>query len=131
MVTPDHVTDYRHVGTFPSAPPIVAVRSYGQGRVMAISVPARSVYLNYGVPGWNMIVESTGDRAENRPSDGGRLALNGLRWLAETSRDNAGLGGFRDEPPAPVQFPKSVAWDDRQFPKPVKGVRGILAHARP
>ena len=126
LVTPDQTTDYGHVGTFPGAPPIVAVRSYGKGRVMAISVPARSVHLNYGVPGCNMIVESAGDRADNRPSDGGRLALNGLRWLAEASRDNPGLGGFRDEAPGAVQFPESIAWDDVQFPKPVRGVRGIL-----
>ena len=113
-------------GTFHSAPPIVAVRSYGKGRIMAMSVPARSVHLNYGVPGWNMIVESAGDRAGNRPSDGGRLSLNGLRWLAETSRDTPGHGGFNDAPQGPVVFPKSIAWDDVQFPKPIRGVRGII-----
>ena len=62
MVTREHVVDYHHVGTFRTAPPIVAVRSFGKGRVMAISVPARSVHANYGVPGWNMIVETAGDR---------------------------------------------------------------------
>ncbi|MFI5380741.1 MAG: hypothetical protein ACHRHE_15690 [Tepidisphaerales bacterium] len=127
VVTREHVTDYGQVGTFKSAPPIAAVRSFGKGRVMAFSVPARSVHANYGVPGWNMVVESAGDQAGNRPSDGARMVLNGLRWLAETSRDNPALGTFRnDAATVPVQFRKSVDWDKSQFPVPAKGVRGIF-----
>jgi hypothetical protein len=126
MVTPEHVVDYHHVGTFSSAPPIVAVRSFGKGRVMAMSVPARSVHANYGVPGWNMIVETTGDRTASRSSDGARLVLNGLQWLVETSRDNPALGTFRTEKIAAVAFRKSIDWDERQFPAPTKGVRGVF-----
>ncbi|MGD0039698.1 MAG: hypothetical protein ABSE84_04625, partial [Isosphaeraceae bacterium] len=126
VVTREHVVDYNRVGTFPSAPPIVAVRGFGKGRVMALSVPARSVHANYGVPGWNMIVETAGDRSANRPSDGAKLVLNGLRWLAETSRDNPALGTFRTEKIAAVEFRKSIDWDKGQFPAPTKGVRGVL-----
>ena len=125
-VTREHVVDYRQVGTFRTAPPIVAVRSFGRGRVMALSVPARSVHANYGVPGWNMIVETAGDRTANRPSDGARLVLNGLQWLAETSRDNPALGTFRSGKIAAVEFRKSIDWDKQQFPAPTKGVRGVL-----
>jgi hypothetical protein len=126
VVTREHVTDYGHVGTYPSAPPIVAVRGFGKGRVMIFSVPARSVHTNYGVPGWNMIVESAGNAAANLPSDGARLVLNGIKWLAETSQGNPNLGTFEIKPVARVQFPASVEWDSRPFPAPVQGVRGIL-----
>ena len=126
LVTREQVTDYAHSGTFKTAPPIVAVRSFGKGRVLAFSVPARSVHANYGVPGWNMIVETAGERAANRPSDGAKLVLNGLRWLAEPSRDNPALGTFRTDVVAPVRFPASIDWDQSQFPAPSQGVRGIL-----
>lgn len=126
VVTREHVTDYKQVGTYQSAPPIVAVRSFGKGRVMVFSVPARSVYTNYGVPGWNMIVESAGNAAANLPSDGGKLVLNGLKWLSETSKDNPALGTLKTEPAPKIQFPASVEWDKNQFPEPTKGVRGVL-----
>jgi len=126
VVTREHVTDYAQVGTYPTAPPIVAVRQYGQGRLMAFSCPARSVHTNYGVPGWEMIVESTGDAAAGLPSDGGRMALNGLKWLAETSRDNPSLGTFSTAPVARVQFPASVEWDSHEFAPPTEGVRGLI-----
>jgi hypothetical protein len=126
VVTREHVTDYAQPGTFRSAPPIVAVRSFGKGRVMAFSVPARSVHANYGVPGWNMIVESAGDQAAHRPSDGAKLVFNGLRWLAEPSRGNPALGTFHADAVAPVRFPASIDWDQAQFPAPTRGARGIL-----
>jgi len=126
VVTREHVTDYDQVGAYSTAPPIVAVRTFGKGRIMAFSVPARSVHGNYGVPGWNMITEATGDAAANRPSDGARLVLNGLRWLAGASRDNPALGTFRTDTVSPVRFPPNVQWDDAEFPAPAKGVRGIL-----
>lgn len=126
VVTREHVTDYSRVGSFASAPPLVAVRSFGKGRVMIFSVPARSVHTNYGVPGWNMIVESAGNAAAGLPSDGGKLVLNGLKWLSETSRDNPALGTFETKPAPKIQFPASVEWDKYQFPAPTKGVRGIF-----
>lgn len=126
VVTREQVTDYGQVGTHRSAPPIVAVRSFGKGRVMALSVPARNVHANYGVPGWNMIVESAGDAAANLPSDGGRLVLNGLRWLAETALANPGLGTFSAGAVTPVQFPPSIEWDKAGFPAPTAGVRGLI-----
>jgi len=126
VVTREHVTDYSQVGTYASAPPIVAVRGFGKGRLMAYSVPLRSVSTNYNVPGWNMIVESAGDVQAGLPSDSARMVLNGLKWLAETSRDNPALGTFSTQPVARVQFPASVEWDTQQFPAPVKGVRGLL-----
>ncbi len=73
-----------------------------------------------------MIVESAGNAAARLPSDGGRLVLNGLRWLAETSRDNQQLGTFQTDAVTAVQFPKGLDWDKVQFPEPSEGVRGIL-----
>ena len=126
VVTREHVTDYAQVGAYPSAPPIVAVRSFGKGRVMILSCPARSVHTNYGVPGWNMIVESAGNAAANLPSDGAKLVLNGIKWLSETSKDNPNLGTFTTAPAPKIEFPASVEWDKYQFPQPTKGVRGII-----
>ncbi len=126
VVTREHVTDYAQVGTFKNAPPIVAARGFGKGRVMIFSVPARSVHTNYGVPGWNMIVESAGNAAANLPSDGGKLVLNGIKWLAEPSQGNPAFGTFETKPVQKVQFPASVEWDSRKFPDPVAGVRGII-----
>lgn len=126
VVTREHVTDYSQVGTYDSAPPIAAVRSFGKGRVMAFSVPARSVYINYGVPGWNMVVETRGHVAADLPSDGGRLVLNGLKWLAETSQDSPALGTFNTAPVERVRFPESVEFDSREFPPPAAGIRGLI-----
>jgi len=126
VVTREHVTDYAQVGSYAGAPPVVAVRSFGKGRVMIFSVPARSVHTNYGVPGWNMVVESTGNGGANLPSDGAKLVLHGLKWLSETSQDNPNLGTFRTAPAPKIEFPASVEWDKYQFPEPTKGVRGII-----
>ena len=110
----------------PAAPPIVAVRSFGKGRVMAISVPARSVHANYGVPGWNMIVETAGDRAgrplQRRGQAGAQRPALAGRNLARQPR----TGHIPAEKIAPVEFRKSIDWDRRQFPAPTKGVRGVL-----
>jgi len=126
LVTREHVTDYAQVGTYDAAPPIVGVRDFGGGRAMVFSVPARSVHINYGAPGWNMVVETAGDEAAGLRSNGGRLVLNGLRWLSETSAGNPNLGTFSTEPVAAIQFPESVEWDTHQFPAPTKGVRGLI-----
>ncbi len=126
VVTREHVTDYTQVGTYDKAPPIVAVRDFGRGRVVVFSVPARSIHTNYGVPGWNMVVETDGDVASGLRSDGARLVLNALRWLVEPSADDQDLGTFTTDPVPPIRFPKSVEWDSREFPAPGRGVRGII-----
>ncbi|HEY3417660.1 MAG TPA: hypothetical protein VGM23_12315, partial [Armatimonadota bacterium] len=125
-VTKDSVTDYQQPGTYQTAPPIVAVRAFGKGRVMVYSVPARSVTTNYGVPGWSNIVEENGNVDAKLPSDSGKMTLNALNWLAETSKDNPNLGTFATKPVARVQFPKSLQYDNYQFIPPAPGVRGIL-----
>ncbi|HEY3397895.1 MAG TPA: hypothetical protein VGM19_09595 [Armatimonadota bacterium] len=125
-VTHDSVTDYNQVGMYQTAPPLVAARSFGKGRLVVYSVPARSVYTNYGVPGWSMIVEETGNAAANLLSDSGKLVLNALNWLAESSKGNPNLGTFAAQDTARVQFPQSLQYDDAQFEAPVPGVRGLF-----
>jgi len=125
-VTVDRMTDYKDVGTYKSAPPVAAARTFGKGRVVAFSVPDRCVHLNYGVPGWNMIVETVGDASGKRPSDSAKLVLNAIRWLADANRDNPRIGTFEYKGPMQVQFPKSVEYDSRRFNPPKKGVRGIV-----
>jgi len=126
-VNSDREVDYAAVGTYKSAPPIAAVRTFGKGRVVAYSVPARCAHMNYGVPGWRMIVETTGHAEANLPSDSGKLILNAIKWLAKTSRGNPKLGTFTSTEPLRVTFPKSVEYDKTPFySKPTEGVRGIV-----
>ena len=125
-VTAERETDYASVSTYKSAPPIAAARTFGKGRVVAYSVPTRCAHENYGVPGWRMIVEETGNAEAGLPSDSGRLVLNAIKWLTETSRGNPKLGIFTSAEPLRVTFPKSVEYDKHVFPKPVEGVRGIV-----
>ncbi len=125
-VTKDSVTDYNQLGTYDTAPPLVAARSFGQGRVVVYSVPLRSVYTNYGVPGWSMIVEEAGNAAAGLGSDSGKLVLNALKWLAQTSKGNPNLGTFETRDVGRVQFPASLQYDNHQFAPPVRGIRGIL-----
>ncbi|MHB9026735.1 MAG: hypothetical protein ACYC7E_21600 [Armatimonadota bacterium] len=125
-VTKDSVTRYDQIGAYQTAPPVVAARTFGKGRVVVYSVPARSVFTNYGVPGWSMIVEETGNAAATLPSDSGKMVLNALNWLAEPSKDNPQIGTFEAKDAGPAQFPKSLQYDNFQFNPPAPGVRGIL-----
>ncbi len=124
--------DYEVVGTYSSSPPIAAVREYGKGRIMVYSISPVHTYLNYGTPGWQMITEETGFAENDLPSHGNRFFLNGIRWLAETAKDVAGIGTFpfEDFVHEPVTFPAAVAWDDQPgigFSPPFgEGVRGVV-----
>ncbi len=121
--------DYATVGTYAAAPPIAAVRTLGRGRVMVYSLPPIHAYLNYGTPGWSMIVEETGWAERGLPSHSNRLLVNGLRWLAEPATANPELGGFPFAEFAyqPVVYPESVEWDSSAFGAPVAaGVKGVI-----
>lgn len=121
--------DYDTTGTYASAPPIAAVREYGRGRLMVYSLPPIHAHYNYGVPGWNMIVEETGWEEKNLPSHSGRMVLNGIRWLAETGEraQNIGIFDFKAFDFSPVSYPDYVHFDGRDFDEPVKeGLKGIF-----
>lgn len=124
-VGPDNGLDI-HTATKPaSAPPIVAVRSFGKGRVVAFSCRLRHTFANYGNPFWPQITESLGDPSGGAPSDGNRLLINALKWISEPALNNAELGGRSFAAERPIVFEESIDWDAVQFTPPMVGKRGV------
>jgi len=116
-------------GTQASAPPVVAVRSFGKGRI--VCYPLYSVFAgkHYGMPGWPHVVESRGDPTSGRPSHSMKMQMNAYHWLAETALKDPQFGTYRPEPYKTVTFPKMAKPLAEDFPKPEtvgNGIRGIL-----
>ncbi|NQT51953.1 hypothetical protein HQ576_07880, partial [bacterium] len=82
-------------GTYPSAPPLVAVRPFGAGRVGLF--PTHTTYwVNAGYHQiWEGICLDQGN--------GFQLLDNFCRWLAEPSLASGKLGGFREAKPEPAK----------------------------
>ena len=104
-------------GTYASAPPVVAVRGFGRGRIVCFPVSPLHTGMNYGNPLWPQTVETRGDPALGQPSDTMELQMNACRWLAEPVQQTPGFGTYTPEPYKPVEFPKSVEWDSWNFEK--------------
>ena len=87
-------------------PPLFAVREALNGRVALLPVDPGHVIWNVGNPGFPQVFMEVGDEDEN-PSDGFRLILNVLQWLAEPAQTRGRLGGFVPGPDTlePYQFP--------------------------
>ena len=109
--------DLKAEGSCASAPPVVAIRPLGKGRIVCYPVSPLHTGMNYGNPLWAHIVETKGDTGLGQPSDSLRLQMNSYRWLAEPAQQTAGFGTYRPEPYKPVEFPKSVEWDSWRFDK--------------
>jgi len=142
----DNKPDWDKQGTYASAPPIAAARDFGKGRVFVYAAPNMHVFANLGNRLWPHVVETEGDAENGKPSHGNRLVLNALKWLGEPSLAVPGLGTYRDEPPKPIVFPKSIDWDRHrlgavvppekaaaygdgrpiELPKAAAGVKGIV-----
>jgi hypothetical protein len=121
----DHVLDLNVEGTYSSAPPVVAVRQLGKGRVLCYPISNLFTGQNHRNPLWADIVEQSGDRAADRPSHSMKLQMNAYRWLAEPARDQKDYGTYVQEPYQPIRFPAKVAWDG-PFGTPRHGIRGIF-----
>jgi len=113
-------------GTYPSTPPVLAVRELGKGRIVSYPLSDLFTGQNHRNPLWADIVECNGDRIAGRPSDGMKLQMNAYRWLAEPSRGLADFGTYVQERYKPIQFPASVHWDGPFVPAVAHGVRGIF-----
>ena len=120
--------------TYANAPPLVAVRSLGQGRVFAYAIPPIYSTFNWNNPLWPQIAEKNGNVAAGQPSQGHQLLVNGLRWAAEPALTIAGLGARQvpvDAPavawPAEIAIPRP-AGQPASFPPatPVAPQRGII-----
>lgn len=87
-------------GTYASAPPLVAVRQVGPGRLAVSGLSHYMSLLWQGHPAAEDICISRGDGIT--PSDTGKLLANLYRWLAEPSLADAKVGGYVAPPPEPL-----------------------------
>ena len=113
-------------GTYSSAPPVLAVRQLGKGRIVSYPVSDLFTGQNHRNPLWADIVESGGDRAAGQPSHSMKMQMNAYRWLAEPSRSLAGFGTYGQEPYKPIQFPAKVDCDRPFAPAATRDIRGIF-----
>ncbi len=123
----DNANSYDKPGTYPEAPPVLAVRELGKGRVACL--PVATVYTadNYLNPVWDNTFETAGDRANGTLSDGLKLMMNCYRWLAQPAQADPAFGTHQIAPYQPVQFPATVNWDGAGFAAPATSeVRGIF-----
>jgi len=102
-------------GSVDSAPPVVAVRQIGKGRVVCYPLSWLYTGMNYANPYWHRAVETEGDKAGGHPSDGFKLQFNCYKWLAGPAMKNPALGTYRVPPFQRVQFPASIDWDPYPF----------------
>ena len=80
----------------------------GKGRLAVLPVGPEFVLWNLGNPAFPQVFMKLGDGGDH-PSDGFRLVLNALRWLAEPAVAGGQLGGYQPPPEGEsFTFPKSV-----------------------
>lgn len=132
----DNVIDLEAAGTYAQAPPVLAVRSLGKGRIVGYPISPLFTGSNHRNPLWADIVETNGDRAAGQSSQSMRIQMNAYRWLAEPSAGLSDFGTYAAQPYQPVQFPAAVEWDKHRFGQPAAaaagatGIRGIFgAHS--
>ena len=111
----DNVLDLNLPGTVPSAPPVLAVRELGKGRIVSYALADLYTGMNHLNPMWSEIVETNGDPASHQGSDSMKLQMNAYKWLAQPSAGLADYGTYKAVPYQPVQYPGSVDWDRLQF----------------
>ena len=89
-----------------TGPPLFAIREAGAGRIALLPMDPGYLLWNVGNPAFPQVFMEFGDGKDN-PSNGFRLLLNTLRWLAEPARSRGLLGGFVPGPDAvgPYRFP--------------------------
>jgi len=128
----DNVIELDATGTYGQAPPVLAARSLGRGRIVCYPISPLFTGANHRNPLWADIVETHGDRAAGQPSQSMAMQMNACRWLAEPSSGRADFGTYAAEPAQPVQFPAAVEWDKVRFGQPAAadagatGIRGIF-----
>lgn len=144
---PTHLNDTIE-GTYKSAPPVVAVRQFGKGRIVSFPLTRLYAGVNYGLVIWDNVVERDGDLSARIPSHTLDLVMKAYQWLAEPAQADPKIGTYQPKPYKRVAFPKTtVDWDkfdwnipedggvkgfaykDGQsisFTKPSPGVKGII-----
>jgi len=127
----DNAVNISTEGSYNTAPPVLAARQLGKGRIVCYPIDPVFTGMNYGNPLWSATVESAGDPSANRSSQGMTMQMNAYRWLAETARTNSTLGTLKRAKHQPIQFDAAVDRESIPFRDPMKSeVRGIFgAHS--
>lgn len=118
-------------GTYPGEPPVVAVRQFGEGRIVSYPISSLFTGINYGKRLWSHTVQTRGAPLKGIPSDSLKLQINAYRWLAEPALKKPDFGTFDFKPYKPVQFPPSVHFDREGFPRArslghdIRGIAGL------
>lgn len=123
----DNGNAYDQTGTYGEAPPVLAVRERGKGRVACLPISTICTGDNYLNPVWENVFETAGDKKTGTPSDGLALVMNCYKWLAQPAQADATFGTHQIAPYKPVEFPATVNWDGSGFPPPATSeTRGIV-----
>lgn len=123
----DNINHFDKPGTMTEAPPVLAVRELGKGRIVSLPLPTCHTGDNHLNPVWASVFETEGDKQGGVPSDGMKLVINSIKWLAVPAQQNPAMGTTKIPPYAPVQFPPTVNWDTDKFQPVVNvAIRGIF-----
>ena len=122
----ENAIDLNTEGTYPEAPPLLAVRQLGKGRIVCYPISQLFTGLNHRNPLWADIVECNGGRAAGRPSDSMKMQMNAYHWLAEPARAMVGFGRYLWEPYRPIEHPGKVNMEATFAAASVPGIRGIF-----
>ncbi len=112
-------------GSYAAAPPVVAVREMGKGRIVSFPLSPIHSGINYLNPLWRNTVETEGDKGAGLPSDTLQLLMQAYRWIAEPAQAIPELGTYAPQPYATVRFPEKLDWDKFAFNAPDGGVEGF------
>jgi hypothetical protein len=121
MVVPFFFTD--HQGTYVTSPPLVAIRSVGQGRVAVIGMSPVLAFFGVGHAGYGDVMLSRGDG--QHPSNFGLLQERLYAWAAEPLHGTHGDSRWPTDDYAPP--PPPIDWT--QFspgPSPTVPRRGLI-----
>ena len=94
-------------GTYDSAPPIIAVRDYGKGRIAVIGITPVVTVFGARYVGYGNVVMDVGDG--NLGSDYGKLQERIYRWAAEPASKAGSPGGYVEKPQTPAHNPNLMA----------------------
>jgi hypothetical protein len=102
-------------GTYGASPEVVGVREsdHGAGRMMVFPFHPAHTWSNFH--SWVLNDAMMLNGYEGNPSDGFKLFLNGVRWLAKPAQ-TAGLGGYVPPPEKTVADVTPIDWSKAEFP---------------
>ncbi len=129
----DNIVNLDDPGTYASAPPVVAVRTLGKGRILSYPLTPIHWRLNINNPLWAETVERSGDPGRGLRSDSQQLIVNGIKWLGEPAQAEPGFGTHAFVPYEPIRYPPRVEWDGRPYSPPattdqVRGIFGAISN---